>query len=274
MGRLLGYMANRADRLRDALYQERAAITQAPGTTPDGWGMGFYQGGEVLHKKRPQLSGEAANWEDIAGDVRSHCVIAHLRQATVGDFRAENTHPFRMRQWIFAHNGTVDRFAALRERLLEAMPDFVRRNVRGDTDSEHIFAAILSFLHDEGHIDNSEVDDKPVLQAIRNAVALIDRLSGEVGAKPGGLNFVLTNGRKMFALRRGAPMAYVERQGLHDPENQRTSNISLRETAEAAALRYVLIVSDGPTPPAGYATMEDQSILVVDRDLRVTKYVL
>lgn len=274
MGRLLGYMANRADRLRDALHQERAAITLAPGSTPDGWGMGFYQGGEVLHKKRPQLSGEQVDWESIAGDVRSNCVVAHLRQATVGDFRAENTHPFRMRQWLFAHNGTIERFGALRERLLETMPDFVRRNVRGDTDSEHVFAAILSFLHDEGQIDNPDVDDKPVIHAIRSAVSLLDRLTGEVDAKPAGLNFVLTNGRKMFALRRGSPMAFVERQGLHDPENERTSNVSLRETAEAAALRYVLVVSDGPTQPAGYSSMEDSSLLIIDRDLRVGKHSL
>lgn len=274
MGRLLGYMANRADRLRDALHQERAAIAQPSGTNADGWGMGFYQGGEVLHKKRPQLSGETVDWEGIAGDVRSHCVVAHLRQATVGDFRAENTHPFRMRQWLFAHNGTVERFSASRERLLEAMPDFVRRNVRGDTDSEHVFAAILSFLHDEGQLDNADVDDKPVVQAIRSAVSLLDRLSGEVSAKPATLNFVLTNGRKMFALRRGAPMAYVERQGLHDPENQRTSDIPIRETADAATLRYVLIVSDGASQSPGYVSMMEQSVLVVDRDLRVSRYTL
>ena len=35
-------------------------------------------------------------------------MIGHVRAATVGNLRTENTHPFRYRQWLFAHTGTVD----------------------------------------------------------------------------------------------------------------------------------------------------------------------
>ena len=45
MGRLVGYMANRADRLADALYQERALFPPRVPVGPTGWGVGFYQGG-------------------------------------------------------------------------------------------------------------------------------------------------------------------------------------------------------------------------------------
>ena len=112
MSRLIGYVANRADRIKDALYQERAVLRQeaAPGVA-SGWGVGFYSGDEVLHKKRPTRRGELVDWQSIAGDVRSDCVVMHLRQPTVGDFRAENAHPFRVRSWLFAHEGTIGRFA-------------------------------------------------------------------------------------------------------------------------------------------------------------------
>jgi glutamine amidotransferase len=270
MGRLIGYMSNRSDRLRDALHQERAAVATTPARA-DGWGLGFYQGGEVLHKKRPQTAGEALDWEDIAGDVRSHCVVAHLRQATVGDFRAENTHPFRMRQWLFAHNGTIDRFAALRAGLLEQLPDFLQRNVRGETDSELFFHTVLSFLHDAGQLDNPDIDDRHVLHALHASVALVDRLSAEVGGKPSTLNLVLTNGRKLYALRRGKPMAYVARQGLHDA---RDTADSARAEAEAAALRYVMVLSDGPAVAPGWQPLPEGHVLVVDRDLRTSTHAL
>ena len=270
MGRLIGYMSNRSDRLRDAVHQERAALASAP-TRADGWGLGFYQGGEVLHKKRPQTTGEALDWADIAGDVRSHCVVAHLRQATVGDFRAENTHPFRLRQWLFAHNGTIDRFAALRPALLEQLPDFLQRNVRGDTDSELFFHAVLSFLHDAGQLDNPDVDDRHVLHALRSSVALVDRLAAEVGGKPGTLNLVLTNGRTLYALRRGKPLAYVDRHGLHDSVGRADS---ARAEAEAAALHYVMVLSDGPTLAPGWRAIEEGHVLVVDRDLRTSTHAL
>ncbi len=261
MGRLIGYMANRADRLRDALHQEREVIAPPATLEPAGWGIGFYQGGEVLHKKRPLLDGHDIDWSEVAANVRSDCAVVHIRQATVGDFRAENTHPFRMRSWLFAHNGTIERFAAQRERLLESMPDFLRRNIRGDTDSEHLFHAILSFLHDAGQLDNPDVDERPVVHAIRSAVKLVDRLSAEVGAPPGTLNLILTNGRRMYALRRGAPMVWVERQGLHDPLEERHGNVELR---------YLLVVSNGAAVPPGYRPVDDASLLVIDRNLDVS----
>ena len=102
MARLIGYMANRADRLRDALHQERHAIAGLPADRRGAWGIGFYQGDEVLHKKQPTPDGEPMNWSVIADNLKTDCAIAHVRQATVGGFSVDNTHPFRLRQWLFA----------------------------------------------------------------------------------------------------------------------------------------------------------------------------
>jgi glutamine amidotransferase len=257
-------MANRADRLRDAIHQERAVIGLPATDQPTGWGIGFYQGGEVLHKKRPLLDGAELDWDSIVGDVRSDCVVVHVRHATVGDFRSENTHPFRMRSWLCAHSGTIHRFEAIKPRLLDTMPDFIRRNVRGETDSEHFFHAALSFLHDAGQLDRPDVDDKSVLNAIRSTVRLVDRLGKEVSAPDATLNVVLTNGRHMYAVRRGLPMVYVERSGLHDP----------RDTDERAdkmgGVRYVLVASDVVGVPVGYVQVPESSVAIIDRNLAVS----
>jgi predicted glutamine amidotransferase len=268
MGRLLGYMANRADRLRDALNQERDVIALSTSAQPSGWGIGFYQGGEVLHKKRPLTDPGALDWEQVAQDVRTDCAVFHLRQATVGDFRAENTHPFRMRSWLFAHNGTIERFDAIREPMASQIPDYLQRNVRGGTDSEHFFHVILSFLHDSGQLEQVDGDERAVVSAIRSAVALVDRLSAEVGAKQATLNMVLTNGRRLYALRRGSPMMYVERRGLLGAAEAAAGE------SDATALRYVLVVSDGPAVPPDYAPVDDAQVLVVDRDLAVRAHAL
>lgn len=258
MGRLLGYMANRMDRLGDVLSEERPFIAPPPDFRPDAWGIGFYQGGEVLHKKRPKLDPGPIDWESVARGVSSDCVLIHFRQATVGDFRADNTHPFRMGQWLFAHNGTVERFTAIRERLLESMPDFLRRNIRGSTDSEHVFHVVLSFLHDAGQLEAPDVDEKVVLAALRSTAALLDRHGAEVGAPPPKLNVLLTNGRKMFAMRRDEPLFWVERHGLPSEGPSRTGE---------GSFRYVLVFSNGEEAPQGYSLVPSQSVLVVDRSL-------
>ena len=53
----------------------------------------------------------------VAGDVRADLLVGHVRSATVGGLRTENTHPFRYRQWLFAQTGTLPSFDAIRDRL-------------------------------------------------------------------------------------------------------------------------------------------------------------
>lgn len=270
MSRLIGYVANRADRMRDALYQERAVLHQ--GTAPadaSGWGIGFYHGDEVLHKKRPTRAGQFVDWQNIAGDVRSDCGVLHMRQPTEGDFRAENAHPFRMRSWLFAHQGTIGRFDAIRDNLAEMIPDFLRRNIRGKTDSEYLFHTVLTLLHDAGQLDNPDVNDAQALPAISAAVTLVERLADEVGSTDRGLSFILTNGRSMYALSHGEPMMYVERQGLHDPPDDYTP-----PPTGSTQLRYAMVVGGIEEAPVGYKAVPDRAVAVIDRGLGVTVHAL
>jgi glutamine amidotransferase len=256
MGRLIGYMANRSDRLLAAITEERAATGALPSERAQACGAGFYQSGEILHRKRPRLGSENLRWQDLLDGIRSDTVLIHLREATVGDHRSENTHPFRMRNWLFAHRGTVHGFSAIEDALLAPMPDFLRRNIRGTTDSEHVFHAFLSFLHDRDGLDGSEVDDAVVLASIRSTIALIDRLTGEVGAPAAGLDMMLSNGRSLFVVRRGEPIHHVART-LPGP------------TRSAPPYRYVLAVGTDLPPPPDYQSLPDAAALIVSRDLEL-----
>ena len=108
MCRLYGFLANEPTKVECTLvHAQNALLMQSRSdlrgvSHPDGWGIGFYHGDEVLHKKRPTRAGALVDWQTSAGDVRSECAVLHMRQPTVGDFRAENAHPFRMRsRYIF-----------------------------------------------------------------------------------------------------------------------------------------------------------------------------
>ncbi|MGZ4583528.1 MAG: ergothioneine biosynthesis protein EgtC [Mycobacterium sp.] len=82
--------------------------------TADGWGVGFFDrssGGEVPRRWRSQ----APLWGDVSFDsvapaLRSHCVVAAVRSATVGmPIEISATAPFTDGQWLLSHNGIVDR---------------------------------------------------------------------------------------------------------------------------------------------------------------------
>jgi glutamine amidotransferase len=265
MGLLFACMISRPDLLGDALLEEREALDAALPKVADGWGAGFYQAGEALHRKLPQPIEGQISWSGVLDGVRSHVVVAHVREATVGDRRADNTQPFRMRQWLFAHVGEVAGFAAIRERMIESLPDFLRRNIRGQTDSEVLFHVVLSFLHDAGQLDSVDVAAAAVVGALRGAVTLADRYAREVGATPRSLSLALTNGRQLYVLRRGSPLCLAQRDRLAHRGDAMEPKQDPRQ-----AIRYVIVASHNGTAPTGYREVAEGEVVCIDRDLHVT----
>jgi predicted glutamine amidotransferase len=271
MARLIGYMANRADRLRDAFHQERHAIAGLPADQRGAWGIGFYQGDEVLHRKQPTPDGEPIHWEVIAENLKTDCAVAHLRQATVGGFSVDNTHPFRLSQWLFAHVGTVTAFDEIKAKLQAEMPDFLRRNMRGSSDSEVFFHLVLARLHARNQLEAALPAPSVMLEAIAGAVHAIDACVGS-DRLTSTLNMILCNGRAMYALRRGTPFGYVERTGLNEPVGPGEERE--RERPGSPLLHYVMLVSGGHAVPNGYTSLEDGQVAIVTRDLVVKTHAL
>ena len=48
----------------------------------------------------------------LVRDVRTDVLIGHVRNPTIGEPGTRNTHPFRYRQWLFAHTGTLGQYGA------------------------------------------------------------------------------------------------------------------------------------------------------------------
>jgi glutamine amidotransferase len=80
----------------------------------DGWGVGFFDGSSGAATPRRWRSA-APLWGDVsfasvAPALRSHCVVAAVRSATVGmPIEASATAPFTDGHWLLSHNGIVDR---------------------------------------------------------------------------------------------------------------------------------------------------------------------
>ncbi len=216
MARLLGFTGNRPDLGARAIALEaRSLEIRRPAEESSSWGLGFYQGGEVLLKRRPFDDRGSINFAEVTKEIRADVLVGHIRAATVGALKTENTHPFRYRQWLFAMTGTVPSFETLRPRLRDSLPQFLARDVRGDTDAELVFHLFLSFLHDAGVLDRPEVSAERARTAIRSAISLVDSLCEEEGAKPTALNIVIACGDYVLGVHTGRAMAYelVEGRG-------------------------------------------------------------
>ncbi len=252
MARLFGLLGNRADLAGRALAFEADSLRVRARGQPLGWGVGFYQGGEVLMRRRPIDDREEIDMAKLCADVRADVVLGHVRSATVGTLRTENTHPFRYRQWLFSQTGTVSQFDAIRERLMASVPEFLRGGIRGETDAEIVFHVFLSFLHDAGRLNDQAVEPGVAQEALRSSLAVVDGMQAEVGGQPGATNLALTNGEYMVAAHRAQKMAYRVFAGRTDAEAIIGDDTTLRrKTPELAQMHFVLVASDfDEDPPA------------------------
>jgi glutamine amidotransferase len=268
MARLFGIIGNRADLITRVLAFEGAALrTKAKGATL-GWGLGFYQGGEVLLRRRPVDDRQDLDVAALAADVRADVLVGHVRQATVGVLRTENTHPFRYRQWLFAQTGTVSEFGRIRQRLVESVPEFLRGGIRGETDAEVVFHVFLSFLHDAGLLSGDVLVDAPqVREAIRSSLAVVDGMTAELGADSAKLNLIVSNGEFVVAVHRSdAPMCLRVFSGPADADMVLgDEHPSRKKAGELLRMHFSMAASDfddaGPNgrwkalPPRAIVTM-------------------
>ena len=103
-----------------------------PGHT-DGWGVGYYRdGGAVLHRSAASILNEPDSLEEqMRRADGSPVVILHLRKsAWKGTTAVENSHPFLLRNRLFAHNGTIYNYRD----LLGSIPDGGGLNKALDTE--------------------------------------------------------------------------------------------------------------------------------------------
>ncbi|HEY4243821.1 MAG TPA: class II glutamine amidotransferase [Kofleriaceae bacterium] len=202
--KLIACICNQPQRLAAALEPVRAALVAQPPVSR--WGLGYVQGGDVLLVRTPKAS---ATPVDLAGpllahesDLRTDCAIA-LAVGEAGTLSGtDNTPPFRFRRWLYAHTGwgaAADEHAT--PKLLERVPEYLRRNIRGRTAGEVAFHVFLAALHDTGALDDANISPALARRALANALQQIEA----AGAAPLG-TVALTNGRCMVVAHGAEPL--------------------------------------------------------------------
>lgn len=166
-----------------------------------GWGIGRYVNDKLLVDKGTGPAHADPQFRATAGEVVSDCAVAHIRRISVGDQRLENTHPFRHGRFLFAHNGTIQRFAENRATILADIVPELRRYIQGGTDSEHAFYLLLTKL-----------SGGRTLEDLARAVASTVRRILELPTEPGKehlLNFLVSDGDRLVGCAAGKELSFL-----------------------------------------------------------------
>lgn len=150
-----------------------------------------------------------ANLAELARVTKSTCVMAHVRAATSGNFDVseDNCHPFRCGPFAFMHNGDIAAFSKIRRPLMDKLSDPGFASVRGNTDSEHMFAIAMEHLRGREDESSCELLAEALHATVKRVLELLDEHA------PGShayLNLVLTDGRHAAACRFSTDDSYID----------------------------------------------------------------
>lgn len=114
------------------------AFMRFSNTQPDGWGIALAGEKPLLIKERQCALESDIAWHLVTGEKKNQFTSAnaifHLRYASKGKVAFRNSHPFRINNWLFAHNGTINHNIT------------TTRKPKGETDSELAFCYLWERL--------------------------------------------------------------------------------------------------------------------------------
>ena len=121
----------------------------------EGWGMVAYSNETIVYeKKRKGTAHTDAEFKPSTINLSKrspHVIIAHLRKITNGTVTSRNNHPFVHGKYSFSHNGSVDDTEKI------PLEGYFRDGVRGNTDTERMFAYLLQTIYRNNRVVTSEI---------------------------------------------------------------------------------------------------------------------
>ena len=143
------------------------------------------------------------NLKNLAEKIRTGCLLAHVRGVayhTRVEISLQNCHPFHFKDvpLVMAHNGDLNRFAEMKPLLAPHVTPELLSQIHGTTDSEWIYALILSGLKNP--------KARPSADELHDAIARAIKIIRDVRAKLGiaissSLNLFLADGSQLAAVR-------------------------------------------------------------------------
>jgi glutamine amidotransferase len=215
----------------------------------DGFGVGWYhpqrETNPFIYKNILPIWNDI-NLPSLSRYVESGCVLAYVRSATSGQaVDLSNCQPFEQQRLLCIHNGRIENFRqTLYRPLRNRLSDDAYHAIKGNTDSEHLFALLL---------DQLQANPSASLeQALQNALLNLNQLAKSHHVATSA-NIVVSDGHCLVASRfasdKQAPSLYWLRD---DP-----------------AFPDAVIIASEPLFEGNWNSFPEQSVISVGEDLEI-----
>jgi len=216
----------------------------------DGFGFGWYGTDgrpETYVNTCPMWSD--VNLEALGRTLCGGLWLANVRSATPGQaVSLDNTQPFIDGRFMYLHNGYIRDFtAAVRPRFHARLAPAVQAGIRGNTDSEYLFALFRQQLDAAG---------REPLPALQNMLAALPEL---LDGRQALVNIVVSDGQSLLICRHAfndgrCPSLYISDRHPDYPD-------------------AVLIASEPFSAAGAWETVAENAILAVSPERVITQHV-
>ncbi|MFN6564955.1 MAG: ergothioneine biosynthesis protein EgtC [Nostoc sp. ChiSLP01] len=205
MCRLLAYLGS-SIYLKDILYKpEHSLIVQSYQpremtsgvVNANGFGVGWYHSQEDIEPftyKNTLPIWNDVNLPSLSRYIESKCILASVGSAASAkgvDF--VNCQPFNYQQLLFIHNGGIENFRkTLHRKIRSILTEDFYEIINGSTDSEHIFALLLSHSQINKH--------RPPEYALRSTLLTLLEMAKRYQVQA-SLNVIFSDGNRLIASR-------------------------------------------------------------------------
>jgi predicted glutamine amidotransferase len=165
-------------------------------TNGDGFGIGWYGDGDgggtapgVFKSIHPAWNDE--NLREVATQIRTPLLFAHVRASSGTPVQRSNCHPFRYGRWLWMHNGSLAGFRQVKRDLVMEVDPSLYPQIEGSTDTETLFFLALTF---------GLADDPPT--AVARAVGLVEDVGRRHGVEyPVHMTVATSDGESVWVFR-------------------------------------------------------------------------
>lgn len=167
------------------------------------WDTASHEPHQPFRYRTTQVALFDRNLKALADKLRPSALLAHIRGVPYNSsvqVNEQNCHPFRFEgvPLSMAHNGDLTGFRDMRFDLVPHIrPEFARQ-IEGSTDSEWIYALVVSALADPHEINEPDA----ILSAIRRALAVLREVRARHGiTRSSSANLMFCDGVNLVAVR-------------------------------------------------------------------------
>jgi predicted glutamine amidotransferase len=236
-------------------FQARGGLTD---DHKDGWGITFFEGKGVRQFLDPSPSSHSPIADFVRTyPIKSMNVIAHIRKATQGEIKLENTHPF-VRElwglyWSFAHNGDLKNFTPVLDGRYRPV---------GNTDSEAAFCLLLQ------EMQKAFGDQKPDDENLSNLLQTLTLQLADFGV----FNFLLSNGESMYA-HCSTRLASIVRKAPFTVAHLKDREVAVDFSSLTTQNDRVAVIATNPLTENEAWTIHDPGTLLLFKDGVVIKQI-